>query len=152
MAEQLARVVDPTELDALTGPHGKMSITMASAEGEHEAVFVIPKRVTCARCDGGGCDSCGRSGAIRLDLSEEERTTHFLFPATTHDVRVRLARPVAGLDLLTVEIRVTQSSAMQLRPTDAVIRRASGSPLDVRSIVIAIGLALAAALAFAASR
>jgi len=28
--------------------------------------FQLPRNLTCAACDGGGCDSCGRSGAISL--------------------------------------------------------------------------------------
>lgn len=154
MASEFARLLDPSELDALTGPHGKMSITMTSSDAEQEAEIVIPKRVTCARCDGGGCDSCHRSGAIRLDLSEEERTTHFVFPAAARDVRIRLAHPIAGLDLLTVEVRVMQSTALAVRPetSGAVVRRSSGNSLDLRSIVIAVAVALAAAFAFAVTR
>jgi hypothetical protein len=28
--------------------------------------FQLPRNLTCAACDGGGCDKCGRSGAISL--------------------------------------------------------------------------------------
>jgi hypothetical protein len=28
--------------------------------------FQVPRNLTCAACDGGGCDTCGRSGAISL--------------------------------------------------------------------------------------
>jgi len=28
--------------------------------------FEVPRNLSCAACDGGGCDSCGRAGAITL--------------------------------------------------------------------------------------
>ncbi len=39
--------------------------------------IALPRNVTCARCEGGGCDACGRSGAISLcerDVSEPPLT------------------------------------------------------------------------------
>ena len=149
---RLARVLDPAEIDALTGPHGKISISLASSAAEQETEIIVPKKVVCARCDGGGCDRCGRSGAIRLDSSDDDRKVRFMFPATAQDLRIRIVRPVAGLDLLTVEVRVTQSSALQIRRSDALALPTTSESLNLRSIVIAVALALAAAFAYAVAR
>ena len=104
------------------------------------------------RCDGGGCDSCGRSGAIRLDLSEAERTTHVVLPAEARDaMRIRLVKPVEGLEQLTLEVRLKPETGMVVAARrDLAVRSAPG--LDVRSVVIGIAVAVAAALAFALTR
>ncbi|MFO0738581.1 MAG: hypothetical protein U0270_21980 [Labilithrix sp.] len=146
---ELARLLDPAEVDAIDGPHGKMSIELSEAQLGATVEIVVPARLACARCDGGGCDSCGRSGAIRLELDEDDRKTQFGLPAAAPSgVRVRLLRPVAGLELLTVEVRLTPSTALVHVPPSplAVVSKKD----DLRSIVIAIGVILAAALAIAA--
>lgn len=33
--------------------------------------FELPRNLTCAKCDGGGCDGCGRSGAVTLRTRDE---------------------------------------------------------------------------------
>ena len=144
---ELARLLDPAEVDAIDGPHGKMSIELSEARLGETVEIVVPARLACARCEGGGCDSCGRSGAIRLELDEDDRKTQFGLPdAAPSGVRVRLLRPVAGLELLTVEVRLTPSTALVRVPRSPVVSNKD----DVRSIVIAIGVILAAALAVAA--
>jgi hypothetical protein len=40
-------------------------------EGAHLEIE-LPPRLVCARCEGGGCDACGRSGAITLHSQNEE--------------------------------------------------------------------------------
>ena len=152
MAEELARVLDPSELDALTGSHGRMSTTISASELGSPIAIVVPSRLVCARCDGGGCDSCGRSGAIRLDLSEAERTTHVVLPAEARDaMRIRLVKPVEGLEQLTLEVRLKPETGMVVAARrDLAVRSAPG--LDVRSVVIGIAVAVAAALAFALTR
>ncbi len=73
----------------------------------------VPARLSCGACDGGGCDRCGRSGAVRLALDPVRRTTAIGLPAT-RDGRVvlRLARPLGGevgLDQLSVEVIAAES-------------------------------------------
>jgi hypothetical protein len=153
MASQLARLLDPSELDALTGPHGKMTATLARSQLGEAIAIVVPSRLVCARCEGGGCDSCGRSGAIRLELSEAERTTHVVLPSDTREaVRVRLVRPLgesAGLEQLTLEVRLTGPTSLVVAPPRELALRPA---LEARSIVIGVVLALAAALVFALTR
>lgn len=152
MAE-LARILDPSELDAVDGPHGKMSLVLSASELGAPIAVVVPSRLVCGRCDGGGCDGCGRSGAVRLELDEEQRTTHVALPKDARDVRVRLVRPLgddAGLAQLTLEVRVKPETALARRRSEAMIAR-SPTSAPGRSVLVALALALAALAALAAS-
>jgi hypothetical protein len=150
MASELARLLDPGELDALTGPHGKMTTTLSTSQLGSPVDIVVPSRLVCARCDGGGCDSCGRSGAIRLEVSEAERTTQVVLPSDARDaLRVRLVRPVEGLEQLTLEVRLTEN-AIVVAPRPGLEPRAIGETFA--AIVIGVVLALAAALVLALTR
>jgi hypothetical protein len=40
-------------------------------EGAHLEIE-LPQRLVCARCEGGGCDACGRAGAITLYAQDED--------------------------------------------------------------------------------
>lgn len=45
----------------------------------------LPRSLTCARCDGGGCDRCGRAGAIRLRLADDPaQTVQVCLPDPNH--------------------------------------------------------------------
>jgi len=66
-------------IDGPRGPDVVHRIRVAKAWFSRGATIdiVLPRNVTCARCDGGGCDGCGRSGAISLrerDASEPPLT------------------------------------------------------------------------------
>ncbi|MBX3226510.1 MAG: hypothetical protein KIT84_32385 [Labilithrix sp.] len=141
---ELARVLDPSALDAAAGPHGKMSVELSSARRGEAVELVVPSRLACARCDGGGCDACGRSGALRLSLTEAERTTHFVLPEDARErLRVRLVRPLgdeAGLEQLTIEVRLTPA------PPPPPARA-----FELRPALVAVALALATAIAIAAT-
>jgi hypothetical protein len=146
MAE-LARLLDRAELDAATGPHGRMSIELTAQPGE-EVSITVPARLVCARCDGGGCDTCHRSGALRL---EAPQTLQFVLPnEAAESFRVRLMRPVEGLEQLTVEVRLKKSTALVRAHGSALAVRPSG--VEPKSIVIGIALAIAAAIVFILSR
>jgi hypothetical protein len=79
VAEQLGRVTG--DLDAPRGPDVAHRVTVpelfliAGATIE----LSLPRNLACARCDGGGCDACERSGAVsirkRSDPSEPLRVT-----------------------------------------------------------------------------
>lgn len=135
----LARLLDPAALDAVEGPHGKMVVDLSSGQLGQAVEVVVPRRLVCARCEGGGCDACGRSGAIRVHLAEAERTTHFILPMEANErLLVRLVRPLgddAGLEQLTIEVRLTPAT--------------SSSPA-LSPVLIAAALTVAAVLAIAA--
>lgn len=130
------RVLDPAALDVATGRHGRMTIELSAVELGRSVAIPVPRRLVCARCDGGGCDACDRSGALKLDLDDAERTTQLVLPAEGSErLLVRLVRPfdeATNLEQLTVEIR--------LLPAPPTVR-------EWRYVVIAL---LVAAIALAA--
>ncbi|MBI4954871.1 MAG: hypothetical protein HY908_22810 [Myxococcales bacterium] len=71
---ELARLVDRAALDEAPGPRGRLRVTVPESwlATPSELEIRVPARLTCARCDGGGCDACGRSGAVRA-FAESER-------------------------------------------------------------------------------
>jgi hypothetical protein len=67
MAEVLGRVV-ATDLAAPRGPDAVHRIRVPRARLKQGAVveFELPRHLVCALCEGGGCDTCDRSGAVTL--------------------------------------------------------------------------------------
>lgn len=67
MPEVLARVT-PRTLDVPRGPDvvHRIRVPRAWLESGEVVEFEVPRNLACATCDGGGCDSCERSGAITL--------------------------------------------------------------------------------------
>jgi hypothetical protein len=76
VSEVLAKVTTHT-LNTARGPDVTHRIRVPRAwleTGDVAVEFELPRNVTCAACEGGGCDTCERSGAITLrgrqDLAE----------------------------------------------------------------------------------
>lgn len=67
MAEVLGRVV-AGDLERPRGPDANHRVRVARTWLERGAVIELelPRNLVCATCDGGGCDSCERSGAVTL--------------------------------------------------------------------------------------
>ncbi len=67
VSEVLARVTTRT-LDHPRGPDvvHRIRVPQAWLESGEVVEFELPRNLSCAACDGGGCDSCERSGAITL--------------------------------------------------------------------------------------
>jgi len=67
MAEVLGRVV-VSDLASPRGPDASHRIRVPRVWLERGAAieFELPRNLTCAACDGGGCDVCHRSGAVTL--------------------------------------------------------------------------------------
>jgi hypothetical protein len=111
----------------------------------------VPPRVTCARCDGGGCDGCGRSGALRLAATAARRFELALPRSAATCALVRLMRPLgeeAGLEQLIVELRTGAPLACRRVGDGRRIR----ARLSVRSAVVAVAVVVALALALVAAR
>ncbi len=67
MTQVLGKITAP-EREGPSGPDVMHRIEVPEAwfeEGVHLEIE-LPQRLACARCEGGGCDACGRSGAITL--------------------------------------------------------------------------------------
>ena len=108
---ELGRVLDPTELDRSEGRRGRLEITVPGEwlAGGAEIELVVPKRIPCARCDGGGCESCDRSGALRLADEPGRRTLRARLPSGSREAfALRITNPFgvsADIAQLIVELR-----------------------------------------------
>jgi hypothetical protein len=92
----LGSVLDRDELDRAPGPWVRVDVNVPpewAVEGASVEVEA-PERAPCARCDGGGCDGCGRSGAVRLSPEPRDRTFELTLPSTLdRAVTVRVTKP-----------------------------------------------------------
>lgn len=92
----LGRVLDPDALDACLGARACLRVDVPAAwladGGSLE--LTSPVRLACARCDGGGCDSCARSGVLRAPVDAAARTLRVSLPgASPPAVALRIPAP-----------------------------------------------------------
>jgi hypothetical protein len=99
MAQALGRVVDSSALDTCGRSRGRHTIEVPQAWIGAEILVAIPSRVVCARCDGGGCDGCGRRGGHRIEGDASARSLRVRLPRAIDSVVVlRIARPFGDAD------------------------------------------------------
>jgi hypothetical protein len=108
MSEPLGRVLDPATLDQAGGARGRyrIEVPVGWARAGEEVDLSVPARLVCARCDGGGCDGCNRSGVVRGPDDPAARTLRIRLPPG-EGVALRIARPFDGspmIDQLILEI------------------------------------------------
>lgn len=149
----LGRVLDPRALDEGTGARGRLAIDVPAdwlAAGCRIAL-VAPRRLPCARCDGGGCDACHKSGVLRAPDAEADRRLEITLPSTPHEaLALRLADPFGGglVEQLIVEIRAAgEASPSVTRLPDSLPPEDAAPPpgLPWRGVLVAV-LATAAAI------
>lgn len=147
---ELGRVTDPEALARDEGPRARHAIVVpaAWASAGAELSVTVPRRLACARCEGGGCDACARAGALRLPDDEGERTIRVHLPAgSAAGAVLRIVRPFGEASavtqlLLAIEPGDAPSAGVARVPTK-VARRAWPALL----VVVASMVALAAAIA-----
>ena len=106
----LGRVLDPSVLDACPGPRARLSVEVSAAwlsEGA-DLVVTAPARLVCARCDGGGCDACARTGALRAPEGAGDRVVRATLAPTPRAVALRIPHPFGAdhaIDQLLLELR-----------------------------------------------
>lgn len=97
MSEPLARI--SLCVDGPRGPDVLCEIAVPAewfAQGRRLQID-LPGRLTCASCDGGGCDTCGRSGA--LEVPKPETPLELTLPISAGEVgRFRVRIPGLGAD------------------------------------------------------
>ncbi|HZF49589.1 MAG TPA: hypothetical protein VE093_13110 [Polyangiaceae bacterium] len=157
---ELGQVIDPEALDASAGARGRLRVEVPAAwMNEGSAIEVaVPARILCDRCDGGGCDGCGRSGALRAPDDPRGRAVRLQVPAGSGGgVAVRIVRPFgdeAAIEQLIVEVRAGAS------PSPGVVRRSPAlantntnriTKISQSSVAFRVALALAVVLAVAAA-
>lgn len=123
MNQQLARVLDPKQVDDSADPIGKMSIEVPDAWAGCAVALSVPRLLPCGACDGGGCDRCGRSGALRRSADSSEDELELTLPAPLDGpVRVRLVRPFDDdeLGILLIDIVPAELPSPSCRRLQAV--------------------------------
>jgi hypothetical protein len=145
----LGRVLDPEAIHAMTGPSGRLELRVSPGWGGRMVEVVAPARVACSRCDGGGCDACNRSGAIKLDPSPARRTLTVCLPRDlSGGVALRIVHPFGeggALEVLVLEVRpsdVPDSNVTPISPRGLRFR-AAYVPTAVAIALAAIALVLA---------
>lgn len=149
---RLGKLIDRGALDADEGPRARARVTVpaAWADGASLLEVTVPRALECARCDGGGCDACGRSGALRGPESDAARVVRLRLPRGLGDgVALRLARPFGRGSEIT-------QLWLEVRPGDAPgksVRRLAGTRdgrrvlprmvLAAALLVVILGAALA---------
>ncbi|MCC6527849.1 MAG: hypothetical protein IT373_34710 [Polyangiaceae bacterium] len=180
---ELARLVDRAALDEAPGPRGRLRVTVPESwlATPCELEIRVPARLACARCDGGGCDACGRSGAVRaLAATEPEpapepeadepapepapepepaRTDHRVtvqLPGGGRPVAVRLVSPFGpdGVAQLLIEVvrGATPSPSVSLVRTPALESPRSFARSTLLLVLGALALGAALYLAWRALR
>jgi len=181
VSEVLARVTTRT-LDVPRGPDvvHRIRVPRAWLESGEVIELELPRNLSCAACDGGGCDQCERSGAITLRGREElPELLHVTLPARqpeadggTRGIVIRIPEqgglpPVhedllpRGLLLLRVEpAEVADPGVSRIVPPAPIpslraslsLRIPKPSPNQARVLVLVLALALLLGLAFLAFR
>lgn len=158
MTAQLAQVVDPEALDACEGARAKLALKVDRAWMRDGATLrvAVPKRLPCARCDGGGCDGCDRSGVLRGPDDEQARALTVELPGNQpigSAVVLRLSKPFANDAIAQLLIHLCPAD----EPDDRVTKvsrstaLATSSQRGPRPLVVAALVAIAALLGWLAA-
>lgn len=148
----LGSVLDREAVAGAVGAHVTMGIVIPSAwAADGATVTVAPKkRLVCARCDGGGCDGCGRGGAVVLSDDDAARSFTVVLPAGMGEVAaVRVPRPFgknSPIGLAVCVVRVGDVATGCALVSSAEAPRGARPALVWAAPLVAIVLALVAAL------
>jgi len=165
-------------MDVPRGPDviHRIRVPRAWVEAGEVVEFELPRNLSCAACDGGGCDSCERSGAVTLRGRQElpELLSVTLPTRKSEDapdargIMIRIPEqgglPAKGLELprgmllLRVEFAENPDPGVTLVKPPApepILQRVAHSlrvvaeaPKERRSLVLVLVIALVIALAF----
>jgi hypothetical protein len=154
VGKELGRVTDPAALAAVRGPRARLSITVPAAwlDGPLSLEIEAPRLLPCDRCDGGGCDGCERSGALRAPEEASGRRLLVRLPAEIGEgVMVRLAAPFDGspIEQLLVAVRVAEAPSACVRRVEAAVAELPRAR-PWSAVALVVGLVLLAALLVAA--
>lgn len=139
--DELGRVADPRALDASGEASARVDVRVPPAWLGRSITVTTPPRVSCARCDGGGCDACDRRGGFKLDADVAGRTLVAHLPrAIDGGVCLRVPAPFGArgpVAILLVGIRLDEA------PSDGVCLVEHRSPPRPR-FPAAVAIALVA--------
>lgn len=144
---ELGRVFDRAALDTDEGPRAKARISVPPAWCDDTVLVevTLPRTLPCARCEGGGCDSCGRSGALRGPKNEADRRVRVRLPQNLGDgVAMRIADPFGkggAVAQLWIEVRPSDEPSREVRrltPEKKVRRRILPRMVAALGILVAL--------------
>lgn len=152
MTQPLGKVADPDAAAQAPGAHVAVTIRVPRAwlaRGEAIVVEVeAPELARCARCEGGGCDACGRSGAVRLASEAAARTfTLSLPPSLGERTALRVPSPFGAaseVGLVVCEVHVGEDAERCRRLTPEPTSSRAPLPVAWVAWVTPIAAALAA--------
>lgn len=134
---ELGRVIDKQALADDEGARGVLRVNVPPSwvrKGSRITV-ALPARFECARCSGGGCDGCERSGALRAPPEPSARSMELIIPPGSADgVAIRVAQPfgeAASIVQIIIEIRCAEApSPCVSRIRERRFRHRRGAPDD----------------------
>jgi hypothetical protein len=110
----LGKVVDTQSLDESDGPAARLEIDIPRhwLDEGGELEIAAPRRLTCARCDGGGCDACERSGALNAPDDADRRKIAIHLPQKlSGTTEIRVADPFVDNAIEQLMVRLSPGSA-----------------------------------------
>jgi len=135
--------------DHADGPRGRLTVDVLEPwlDGGSALEIVVPTRLACARCEGGGCDACAKSGAIRISGAEDLRRVRITLSQSARGLRLtRPLGPDAGLDQLVIELRPAAVASAFCRRVERRAGSKSLAPLVALVVLVALALAVIGAL------
>ena len=117
----LGKLLDKDTLDSDVGARARARIAVPPRWCDDTALVevTLPRTLMCARCEGGGCDGCGRSGALRGPKNEASRRVRVRLPQNLGEgVAMRIADPFghgAAIAQLWIEVRPSESPSPTVR-------------------------------------
>ena len=140
MSQPLAQVLG--DLDIPRGPDLAFSTQVPSDWFRPGTVLriALPERLSCAECQGGGCDRCDRKGAIRLrEADEEQEIVRITLPQTLNESNIQIRLPHAGGYPLSEQdealprghlIVSLRSAEMEVDPENSLVSLGKPAPLS----------------------
>jgi hypothetical protein len=152
MGQPLARVAHPAALDASDDGAAQLAIAVPRTWLSEGAVVSVkpPRLLRCGRCDGGGCDLCDRSGALRTPT--DAKPIELTLPQREQgSIQMRLVDPFGdgSIPLLLIRIDGSDRPGPNVeRVADACERRGRAPLLSPLALAVAVAAIAAALLAF----
>ena len=142
----LGRVLDKGALDGDDGARARAKIEVPAAWAAESALVEVrlPRTLPCARCDGGGCDGCGRSGALRGPADDGSRAVRVRLPKAIGDgVAMRIAEPfgrASSIAQLWIEVRPARAPSASVRRVATAPERRRILPRMVLAMSVLVAL------------
>jgi hypothetical protein len=148
--QQLARVTDPKALDSADGQRAKLAIKVPPNWLEEGASLEVttPKLLSCHRCDGGGCDSCERSGALSAPRKAELRRIKLAIPPRALNkgaLQIRLVDPFDDSDIhqLFVQVRTAAEPSRGVKRIEEGALAETSELLNTQQLLLRVAIIIA---------